>query len=138
MRFEIQRKELENAATHLLKKQLHQQGYGKVMPFIKTTTQNPLYALALNNSSYKTIYMNVSNTFDSTLYTNFQHFLAYEPKIQKKDEVKKLNFQGLERVIFYQNQQPFLLNTLHGSESNAKIENQLKELFTNLEVIELE
>ena len=107
------------------------------MPFIKTATKSPLYALALNNDSYKTIYMNVSNTFDSTLYTNFQHFLAYEPKIQKKDEVQKLLFQGLNRVIFYTDDPPYLLSTLHGSESNAQIEDQLKQLSTNLEVIEL-
>ena len=82
--------------------------------------------------------MNISNTFDSTAYTNFHQFLAYEANIKKKDEVKKLKFQALERLIFYTDQQPYLLSSLHGSESNIEIERVLKELSTNLGWIELD
>lgn len=138
LRFEMQRKELEDKAKRLLKDDLHQQGYIKVLPFIKTTDQSLWYALALTKSTYNIIFANVSNTFDSTAYTNFQQFLTHESHIKKKDEVQKLTFQGLERMIFHTDQQPYLVTALHGSESNTAIEKQLKELSTNLEFIELE
>lgn len=137
LRFEMQRKELEVAARNFLNTHAQLEDYPKMIPFIKTTTQNLWYALALNESAYKIIYANISNTFDSSAYTNFQHFLAYEATIKKKDEVQKLKFQGLERIIFYQDDPPQLLHQLHGTESNSKIEEMLKQLSTHLEFIEL-
>ena len=137
LRFEIQRKELENAAKSLLIEKSKGKDYPDILFFYKKSNLTLWYALAINKSSYKIISMNISNTFDSTAYTNFHQFLAYEANFKKKDKVKKLKFQALERLIFYMDQQPYLLSSLHGSESNAQIEDQLKQLSTNLEVIEL-
>lgn len=137
LRFEMQRKELEAIAGHLLDTNAQLKDYSKVQLYSKSSTKHLLYELAVNNHAYKIIYVNISNTFDSSAYTNFQHFLAHEANIKKKDEVRELNFQGLERIIFYQDDPPQLLKLLHGTESNPKIEDMLKQLSTNLEFVEL-
>lgn len=137
LRFEMQRKELEAVARHFLDTNSQLEDYPKVQRYSKSSTKHLLYALAVNNQAYKIIYVNISNTFDSSAYTNFHHFLAHEPNIKKKDEVRKLKFQGFERIIFYQDDPPQLIKQLHGTESNPKIEDMLKQLSTNLEFVEL-
>lgn len=137
LRFEMQRKELEAAAKHILDTNAQLDDYSSVHRFSKSSTKHLWYALAVNKQEYKIIYVNISNTFDSSAYTNFQEFLKHEQNIKKKDEVRKLIFQGSEQIIFYQDELPSLIKQLHGTESNIKIEDMLKQLSTNLEFIEL-
>ena len=137
LRFEMQRKEFETIVKDFLDTNAQLEDYPNVHRYSKASTKHLWYALAVNDHAYKMIYVNISNTFDSSAYTNFQLFLAHEPNIKKKDEVQKLTFQGLERIIFYQENPPQLLHQLHSNESNRKIEEVLKQLSTNLELVEL-
>ncbi|MEK4629006.1 replication-relaxation family protein [Solibacillus sp. FSL R7-0682] len=137
LRFEMQRKELEVTAKQFLSTKAQLEDYPQMQRYSKLSSEQLLFALAINNNAYKIIYANISNTFDSSAYTNFQQFLTNEARIKKKNEVQKLKFQGLERIIFYQDDPPQLLQRLHGSENYPEIEDLLKQLSSNIEFVEL-
>lgn len=137
LRFEMQREALEDAARHYLDTNMQLKDYSKVYRYSKSSTKELLYAIVVNNDAYKIAYVNISNTFDSTAYTNFQLLLALEPKIKKNDIVQNLKFQGLDRIIFYHDELPQLIKQLHGSQSDHQLEDLLQQLSANLEFIEL-
>lgn len=138
LRFEMQYNHLKDAAIQHTIRHYKDLGYEKVTTFNKNSNNSLYYAFALRKSAYKIIYLNINNTFDSSVYTNFHDFLNIENHIKEQSEVKGLQFEGMERIVFHCDNPPFLLPVLHGSSTNKEIEEELKDLLNNVEFIQLE
>ncbi|WP_404996434.1 replication-relaxation family protein [Caldifermentibacillus hisashii] len=138
IRFEMKRSAFNQLAKHIVHDKLHKAGYKKVIPFIKTADKTLFYAIAIRKQSYKVFFLNVSNTFDSSMYTSFHHFLNILHKIHQKSEVKGLQSQGLEQIIFHPDKDPYILKTLQNHDSLKELEDELVMLNENIEVIQID
>jgi DNA-binding MarR family transcriptional regulator len=138
LRFEMKRMKLNEAAKQLLHEKLHQRGYHRILPFIRKSDQSLFYAIAMNQKSYKIFFVHVGNAYDSSLYINFHQFIQRLNKIQQKDEVKKLQQQGFEQMVFHTFKNPYIIQALQGDHSLEVIEEELKVLNQNIEFIQLE
>lgn len=138
LRFEMNRNELNESASHLLDENLKLRGYKKMLPFVKTVDKTLFYFIAKNETAYKIIYVNVSNAFDSSVYTDFHHFTKELSIIQQKNEVKGLMPDGFEQVIVHPNQNPYIIKTLQGDHSTGELEDELEMLNENIEFIQID
>lgn len=138
LRFEMNRSALNQAAKRQVYEKLHQDVYEKVIPFIQKADKTLSYAIAINKSSYKVFFLNVSNAFDSSMYTSFHHFIQNLNKIHQKIEVKGLQRQGFEQVIFHPDKEPFLIPVLQGDSPPEKLEIELEMLNKNINFIQIE
>ena len=137
LRFEMNQIVLNQTAKHLVYEKLHQEGYEEVIPFINITDKTLSYAIAINNKSYKIFFLNVSNTFDSFMYTRFHHFIQKLDSIHLKSKVKGLQQQGFGQVIFHLDKEPYILPALQASSSLDHLEGELEMLNQNLEFIQM-
>ena len=138
LRFEMKRVQLNQSATQLLYEKLHQRGYHRILPFIRKSDQSLFYAIAMNQKSYKIVFVHVSNAYDSSLYTNFHQFIQRLMKINQKDEVKQLQPEGVEQIVFHLDQTPYIIPTLHGDHDLKDIEAELEMLSEDITFIQLD
>jgi DNA-binding PadR family transcriptional regulator len=138
LRFEMKRVQLNKSATQLLHEKLHQRGYHRILPFIRKSDQSLFYAIAMNKKSYKIFYVHVSNAYDSSLYTNFHQFIQRLMEINQKDEVKQLQPEGVEQIVFHLDQTPYIIPTLHGDHDLKDIEAELEMLSEDITFIQLD
>jgi hypothetical protein len=138
LRFEMKRVQLNKSATQLLYEKLHQRGYHRILPFIRKSDQSLFYAIAMNQKSYKIVFVHVSNAYDSSLYTNFHQFIQRLMKINQKDEVKQLQPEGVEQIVFHPDPTPYIIPTLHGDHDLKDIEAELEMLSEDITFIQLD
>ena len=135
--FEMQRFTLNEWAKRHVHDKLHQSGYEMVLPYIKSSDHSLSYAIAINKKSYKIFFLHVGNVFDSTLYTSFHQFIQKISKIHQKDEVKHLQQQGFEQIIYHPSKDPYIIQTLQGDHMFGDLGEELKLLSQNVEFIEM-
>ena len=138
LRFEMKRMKLNEAAKQLLHEKLHQRGYHRILPFIRKSDQSLFYAIAMNQKSYKIVFVHVSNAYDSSLYTNFHQFIQRLMKIHQKDEVKQLQSEGFEQIVFHPFTNPYIIQALQGDHSLKRMEEELKILHQDIECIQMD
>lgn len=138
LHFETKRSHLNETATHQLEQKLIQHGYEHVQPFIKIADQSLFYAIARHKKSYKLFYSRVINEFDSSLYTDFHQFMDLLNSIHLKDEVKHLQQQGFEQVIFHTYNKPYIPKTLPKDPQTEGILKELEMLNQNINFVQLE
>lgn len=126
LHFEMNQTALNQTAKHQVYEKLHQKGYEKVIPFSNTVNKTLSYAIAISKKSYDVFFLNVSNAFDSSMYTRFHHFIQELDNIHLKNEVNGLQQQGVGQVIFHLDKEPFILPTLQ--ESSSSYNNLMEEL----------
>lgn len=138
LNFEMNQNVLNQSAKHQVYEMLHQEGYEKVIPFINAAHNTLSYVIAIRNQSYKVFFLNVSNVFDSSMYTRFHHFIQELDEIHQKGEVKGLQLQGFKQIIFHPEKEPYILPTLQASSSWDKLKEELEMLNQNIDFIQIE
>lgn len=139
LRFEMNRNGLNESASHLIDKRLKLRDYEKMLPFVRTVDKALFYFIATNKTSYKIIYVSVSNAFDSSVYTNYHHFIKTLCKIQQKNEVKGLQQQdGLEQIIVQPIKEPYIIKALQGDHLIGELEDEIERLNENIEFIQID
>jgi len=138
LHFELKQSTLNQSAKILVYEKLHQLGYEKVIPFIKTSDKTLFYALAINQTSYKIFFLNVSNVFDSSMYTSFHQFIQKLEKVHQKNEVKGSKPQGLQQIIFHPSKEPYVIPTLQGDSPPNDLLGELELLNQNIEFIQID
>jgi DNA-binding PadR family transcriptional regulator len=138
LRFEMKRMKLNEAAKQLLHEKIHQRGYHRILPFIRKSDQSLFYAIAMNQKSYKIFFVHVGNAYDSSLYTNFHQFIQRRMKIHQRDEVKQLQPEGFEQIVFHPDRDPYIIPALQGDHALKNIEEELGLLNQNITFIQLD
>jgi len=137
--FEMSQIALNQIAKHQVYEKLHQKGYEKVIPFSNTVNKTLSYAIAISEKSYDVFFLNVSNAFDSSMYTNFHRFIQKLDSIRLRNEVKGFQQQGVGQIIFHPDKEPFIIPTLQATTSSDKtLVEGLEMLNRNLEFEQIE
>lgn len=138
LRFEMNRIALNQSAKHLVDKKLYELDYEKVTSFQHRVNKTLSYAFAINEKSYKIIFLNVSNAYDSFVYTNFHQFLQNLDQTKKNKNAKGLEYEGYEQIILHPGQQPPLISVLQDGKSHPLLEDTLFKLNQNVGFMQLD
>ena len=81
--------------------------------------------------------MHVINAYDSSLYTNFHQFIQRLMKIHR-DEVKQLQPEGVEQIVFHPDRTPYIIPALQDDHDLKDIEKELEMLSEDITFIQLD